>query len=116
MKATAPLKTFWRFEKLAVHIEWLADGCEHTPPIGTLRVFEDPIGTIDVETGQPWKAFCWSCNVLIAPPHMVWTNAQTGPLFSYMKAFKAIARKLACTHGTWERWHEGQKMTMAFRA
>ena len=108
-------KVWWPFADFGVHIEWLSEGCAHAPRIGTLRVFEAPLGQIDAETGQPWKAFCWSCNLVLRDATMVWCNAMTGPLFSYVRAFKTIARELGMERAEWERWHEGRKLSVEIK-
>lgn len=102
-------QNYWAFARFGVHVEWL------TPRIGILRVFTEPIGQIDRETGQPWKAWAWCCVIQQRRGRIVVCGAHTAPQRDWMRGFKQMAADMGATRLQWERWHEGRKFALEFQ-
>jgi hypothetical protein len=104
----APRRCYWEFEQFAVHVEWL------TRAIGIYRIFEAPIGQIEAETGQPWKAWAWCCVVILRRTTLTVCGAATAPNRDWLRGCKQTARDLGMRTLEWERWHEGRKFSLEF--
>ena len=94
---------------IGVHLEWKSRS------VALVRVFEEPFGSIDPETKQPWQSWTWGCVAVKSGKTITICLAQTAPIISYLKAFKTIARKIGMRAFIWERWHDGRKFPVRFR-
>jgi hypothetical protein len=84
-------------------MEWI------TPAIGLFRVFVQPIGPRDPETGQPWKPWQWFTVITLEGSRLTACGSSHAPTLAMMKLSKFVARDLGATVILWERWSCGRK-------
>jgi hypothetical protein len=86
-----------------------------SPLIIELRWFAQPIGEIDAASGQPWKEYDASCNMIIRDQTAYLSLMQVNSLGN--AALPAFREYMRANHPhvmfvTWERWKGGEKKTV----
>lgn len=73
------------------------------------RVFEEPVGTLDPATGQPWKKYAGACVVSVKDGVADVKAVMAVPEGAFWPFRRALRRVLGVVRMIGERWKGGEK-------